>query len=180
MTVLLPVIFCVLLAVIIYQDLRFRAVSVYWLCGTLALSIVYSVWLNGWINMLTNAGINVVLIAIQIIGVIIYFSLKNKKFINIINQQLGSGDLLFYGIVAFGFSPVNFILFSIAAYLVILLVFLVIKLAIGYQKTIPLAGCLSLFLLIMIILSAGFHIFEPYNDFSIFNFQFSIFILNSQ
>lgn len=164
MSILLPVIFSILLAAIVYQDFRYRAVSVYWLCGALALTIGYSVWLNGWVGTYTNAGINVLLIAVQIAGVFIYFSLKNKKFVNIINQQLGSGDLLFYAIVAFSFSPVNFILFSLAAYVVILLAFMVLKLAFEYQKTIPLAGCLSLFMLIMVVLNIGFHIFEPYQD----------------
>jgi len=164
MSILLLVIYFVLLAAIVYQDFRYRAVSAYWFCGALALAIGYSVWLNGWVGTYTNAGINVLLIAVQIIGVFIYFSLKNKKFVNIINQQLGVGDLLFYVIVAFSFSPVNFILFSLAAYVVILLIFMILKLAFEYQKTIPLAGCLSLFMMIMFFLNIGFHIFEPYDD----------------
>jgi hypothetical protein len=160
---MLPVILSIVLAAIIYQDFRYRAVSVYWLCGTLALTVIYSVWLNGWAAAFTNGGINLALIVVQIAGVFLYFSLKLKKFTNIINQQLGSGDLLFYGVVAFSFSPVNFILFSLAAYIIILVVFLVLK-TFGYRKNIPLAGCLAFFMLIIIILNAGFHIFEPYHD----------------
>ena len=160
---MLPIILCILLAAIVYQDFRYRAVSVYWLCGTLALAVIYSVWLNGWATTFTNGGINIALIALQIGGVILYFSLKHKKLTNIINQQLGSGDLLFYGVVAFSFSPVNFILFSLTAYIIILIVFLILE-AFGYRKNIPLAGCLAFFMVIIIILNTGFHIFEPYHD----------------
>src|ERR1035437_4299343 len=159
---MLPVILSIVLAAIVYQDFRYRAVSVYWLCGALALAIIYSFWLNGWVTTFINGGINVALIGVQIAGVFLYFSLKLKKFTNIINQQLGSGDLLFYGVVAFSFSPVNFILFSLVTYIIILVVFLVLK-TFGYRKNIPLAGCLAFFMLIVVVLNV-LHIFAAFND----------------
>ena len=125
--------------------------------------------MTGWSNTITNAGINLAVLAVQIAGVIIYFSIKHKKFTNIINQQLGSGDLLFYVTVAFSFSPVNFILFSLGAYVMILAVFLVLKIFLGFRKSIPLAGCLAFFMMVVIVLNV-LHIFEAFNDDSLIKY----------
>jgi hypothetical protein len=160
---MLPILLCIILSTIIYQDFRYRAVSIYWLCWILVLAVVNSVVITGWLNTITNAGINLALLAVQIAGVMLYFSLKHKKFTNIINQQLGSGDLLFYVSVAFSFSPVNFIIFSIGVYVIILVVFLVLKVFLDYRKSIPLAGCLAFFMMIVIVLNV-LHIFEAFND----------------
>jgi hypothetical protein len=139
-------------------------VSVYLLAATLVLALVNSLLLNGLSNTMRYAGVNLSLLLVQLTGVIIYFSLKNKAFTNIFNKYLGIGDLLFFGTVIFCFSPVNFLLFSLIAYLIILLFFGILILFLKDNSTIPLAGCLSVFLMVTNILNKTVHVLEPYND----------------
>jgi hypothetical protein len=158
-----PILLGIVLLIIVYQDFNYRTLSAYIVLIALALSAFYSVWMNGWKQTFTFVGINLLFIVFQMIGVFIYFSLKNKSYINIVNKYIGVGDILFFVVVSFSFSPVNFILFNLAAYILILLVFGILNVAFRYSKTVPLAGCLSVLLAIIVALHKIIH-FEPYDD----------------
>jgi lipid-A-disaccharide synthase-like uncharacterized protein len=79
---------------------------------------------------------------------------------SIVNTYIGFGDLLFYGSLAFCFSPFNFVFFNAAACFIIIFVYLF-----KYNKSvIPLAGCLSLLLLALLSLTYFINILLLYED----------------
>jgi hypothetical protein len=138
------------------------------LSGVSLVVVVNSIAANGWKQSLIYLGINALLIVVQLIGIAAYFSIKHKRFTNIINTYLGSGDLWFYGIVACSFSPMNFVVFNITACFIILLVFAVTGIKSLQEKTIPLAGCLAIGLVVVILSSRIFHFINPYDDYFMF------------
>jgi hypothetical protein len=166
MSVLIPFLTFGLLAVVSYQDFRYRALSSIVLAGLSALTLVHSILINSWEEALLFAGINLLLIVIQLLGIMAYFSLKHKRITNIINTYLGSGDLWFYAVLACSFSPMNFVVFNLAACLVILVVYAFVDTK-RRETTIPFAGCLALALMTVVLASQVFHVVKPYDDWSL-------------
>ncbi|MDP4209198.1 MAG: hypothetical protein Q8928_10330 [Bacteroidota bacterium] len=161
-----------ILLIVVYQDFRYRALSVYVLAMALLLAVFYAVLINGWKQAMVFAGINGLLIALQLAGVWGYFSLKRRSFMSIVNTCIGSGDLLFYAVLALLFSPVNFIVFNLLGYIIILVVFAVLKLMAGYNNTIPLAGSLALLFCPMVFIDRFVPGFNMYNDYFLMNVLF--------
>ena len=87
----------------------------------------------------------VTFILINIVGLIIYYSIKSRKIYNPLNVTLGWGDVLFFFAISPIFSLKNFILFFILA-LILTLVFT----RLTRDKYIPLAGYFSIYLFTLI------------------------------
>lgn len=145
---------------IIYHDFRFRTLPVSILVFTLIIVILRSVVINSWYNALFFAAINILILTVQYIFLTIYFSLRNKKLISILNSYIGSGDIWFYGALTFCFSPLNFVLFNALSCFIVIAVYIFQK----NKSTIPLAGFLALFLLITVGLNYSFRISMFYQD----------------
>jgi hypothetical protein len=164
MSIIYSVLFGGLLCVIIYQDFRYRALSISTLVAGLVVAAGYSLVQNGWKQALMFAGINILLIAVQLMGITIYFSIKKRVFTNIINTYFGAGDLWFYAVVAFCFSPLNFVMFNLASCIIILIIYAVAGYTSRYNATIPFAGWVAIMMVFMVAGSA-WHIVEPYDDY---------------
>ncbi len=131
----------VLLTIIVYQDLRYRAVS--WLVFPVLL--VIGVWVaqhnSGWDTVWKNSLLNLGFIMLQLVGISLYLSAKHKRFINITREYLGWGDILFFVTLTLYFSPLNFIVFYLLSLLLILTGAAFSKIIIRKKaQTIPLAG----------------------------------------
>jgi len=157
---ILTLLFCASLALISFYDFKYRALPLYTLAIAFIFSIVGSIYSNGWLVSLYNAGINSLFVGIQMGLITLYFSLRSKKPVNIFRDHLGMGDLLFFAVLVFCFSPVNFILFIILSGILVLLFYLRSK----KEVLIPLAGCLAFFLVIILFFSVALTIINPYND----------------
>ncbi|MEO6175608.1 MAG: hypothetical protein ABIP27_10710 [Flavobacterium circumlabens] len=81
---------------------------------------------------------------------VLYMSIKSKKFLNPFEHYFGLGDLLFYIAVTPLFVLPNFIVFFILSMVFALVVQLVFKKVIT-EHTVPLAGFSALFLGIVLI-----------------------------
>ncbi len=97
------------LLAIVYEDFRYRAIHWVWLLMLLLLI--------GWYTPFNGAYllINIGLLSIQWLGLTIYFSLKEGRMTNIINNYLGIGDLLFFIPLCLLFSPINLLVFFVAS-----------------------------------------------------------------
>lgn len=157
--------FCAILALITYYDFKYRAVPLYILVIAVIFGMLVSIFKNGFSGALYYAGVNIFLVIIQLVLTTLYFSIRNKKLTNIINSYLGSGDVLFFLVVIFCFSPVNFIIFIILSGLLILIFYAPSK----KRNLIPLAGCQSILMCIILYFSNVFKIIQPYNDFFLIN-----------
>jgi len=120
----------------------------------------------GWIPILCFTGIGLALaeipvteffqyatfnlgfILLQLILVTGWFSIRNRKLINISKEHLGIGDILFFLPLCLLFSPINFILFYLSSIICILTGYLIFKfISSSKTNTIPLAGGISVFVI---------------------------------
>ena len=143
------------LGVVIYQDFKYRAVS--WIVFPVLFVIAIFVALGkvGTIELLESSLINLGMLTLIFAGLTIYFSMKERVLINIINKQIGIADLLLLIVICLLFSPVNFIMYYVASLIVITMgsaVYLAYKK--DMKAEIPLAGAFSI-LLIACLLYAG-------------------------
>ncbi|VVU99584.1 MULTISPECIES: prepilin peptidase [Mesonia] len=132
----------VCLCILVYQDFKHRHIHIVVLIVLFLLSAYLGVKLNlGYKNLIYN----VTFILINIVGLIIYYSIKSRKIYNPLNVTLGWGDVLFFFAISPIFSLKNFILFFILA-LILTLVFT----RLTRDKYIPLAGYFSIYLFTLI------------------------------
>ncbi|WP_299883432.1 hypothetical protein [uncultured Lacinutrix sp.] len=88
---------------------------------------------------------NVLFITINIISLVLYFSIKSKQLTNPIDNAIGIGDIVLFFAITPLFKTTSFILFFIISLLLTLIIHNVINLF-KDVKTIPLAGYLAGFL----------------------------------
>jgi len=160
MDLLLSVFALVLSAIVIYQDLKYRAV--YWLALTLLLATGLSIaFINyGWNHALGELMINAAFLSIQFVGVCVILWIKHKKLIYPLSHHLGWGDVLFLIAASSFFSPINFIFYYVMGLMIALLTVLIIKLLTQHNlKQIPLAGIMAICLMLCI----GSDVFESTN-----------------
>ncbi len=132
------------LAIIIYQDLKFRFLDVKYAVLLLLLCIWYHIE-----NPLLNYG-NILLIlgfiGLNLVLLIAYFSLKKGRFFNPIDRLLGLGDIVFFMAIAPLFLVHQYILFFISGLLFSLVLTLSLRLVTKKEKNLPLAGYMSIYL----------------------------------
>lgn len=143
-----------ILMIIVYQDLRYRVLDLKYAIILLTLCIGYNTIhpILDYKNAFQIAGF----ILINIICLTLYFSVKNKQFVNPIDSKIGLGDIVFFLVIAPLFYIKAYILFFVTGMLFSLLLYGVfIRFREKQKKTIPLAGYLSIYLG-MILLSNTF------------------------
>jgi len=132
---------------ILYEDFRYRAINIGWfvllLLGCLGKAISTDEnWANNWF-------INNTFVISQLLILTLYFSIRQKQWVNLSKNYLGSGDILFIAIISVLFEPITFIRFWTWSLVIILLVSLLYNwLKPQPNFTIPLAGAWSLLLLV--------------------------------
>lgn len=141
-----------LLGVVIYQDFRFRAVS--WIVFPILLVISLTLALGeiSGSELIRGAMVNLGLVALIFFGLTIYFSIKERSLVNIVNKYIGIADLLLLVVIALLFSPVNFIIYYVGSLFLITLgsvVYLVTKKNVNAE--IPLAGAFSIVLIACLV-----------------------------
>ena len=139
----------VVLIFVFFQDLKNRTIHV----GLPIAVFLLSVFINYLSRDLELKFIayNMAFILINIIGLVLYFSFKNKRFINPIDRFIGLGDLVFFLAITPLFHLKVFMLFFIFGLLFSLLIHMVFVFF-KQKKTIPLAGYFSLFFIINVII----------------------------
>lgn len=133
-----------------YQDFKQRAIS--WWVLPLILLFYFFCYQSYGSEEIIDFFYNFSFLCINLLLVTIYFSLKSRKLISIIDSYLGLGDILFLILCTIMFSLVNFILFLLVSYLITLLVWGIYFLKNSKaSKEIPLAGVLSVLLIFLIV-----------------------------
>lgn len=149
------VLLIIVLLFVLYFDAKQRAIHIILPLLIFGLSIVinYASHNLEFLNIVHNT----LFLGINMFGLMLYFSLKNKRLFNPIDTVIGLGDIVFLVAITPLFQLKTYILFFIAG----LLFSLVIHITTQWFKkvqTIPLAGYLSLFLVIAIVIKNGFNI----------------------
>jgi hypothetical protein len=143
----------VILAPIVIEDFRHRQISLAWILGVLLIAIFQQLNTDlSSLNIATNTIINLGIILLNYVILTLYFSIRNRKIINIKNEYLGIGDIAFLLSAAFLFSPINFICFLLCSLIFTLVFTLFTRLFFPNKlSTIPLAGLQAFFLAIILL-----------------------------
>jgi len=106
---------------------------------------------------------NLLFFFVQLSCLWLYLSVKNKQLINLTQQYLGIGDILFFIPISFLFSTINLIVYLVIS----LMICLIFGLRLSYVSksndfTIPLAGGLSITLFITRLINyfTSFNVFD--------------------
>lgn len=131
------------------QDFKFRAVY-WWLFPLLFFALgllTYDRTVPGQItaNLVANMGF----VFLQLLLLSIYFSVKERRLVNIFAHNFGIGDLLFLLSVTVYFSLFNYILFYVTSLIIVIVFTLILnQLVKKTNPKIPLAGEQALLLIL--------------------------------
>jgi hypothetical protein len=142
----------VLLILISFQDFKERQISWYLIPLTFIAFLVRAMNNGATDGLIQGTLLNVAFIALQLLLLTIYMSIKNKKMVNIVNEYLGLGDVLFFIVLCVAFSPINFIVFYLLSTFITLISFIAYRI-LSKKATveIPLAGAMASILIVLML-----------------------------
>ncbi|WP_159025801.1 hypothetical protein [Aquimarina sp. Aq78] len=130
----------------LYQDVKYRHIHI----GLPILVFAVSMYMNKDVLILFDSLKSLLFIGINFISIAAYFSIKQSKIQNPFKQYIGIGDLVFLIAVIPLFSFRNYMLFFISGMILSLILYAIFQNK-SEQNTIPLAGYLSLYIIIVMI-----------------------------
>lgn len=122
----------------IYEDFRYRMIHAYWLLvwGVCILYFKDIQWME--------VGANALFLLFLMATLTLYFSAKAKQWVNIINEYLGLGDVLFFIPLTLLFPLEELVqFFIVSSSFCLVLAYLLGKLFPNNDQSIPLAGGMS-------------------------------------
>lgn len=148
----------VFIATMTWQDFKTRTIAA-WLLP--AIGICFLIGEASALSqnvLLSNSAINYTLLFIQFTTLWLWMSARKRKWINIIDTQIGLGDIVLLVCLAPAFSPFNFFLFyTLGAILAIAVHLILVTIRENHPQRIPLAGILGLPLIVLCL----FRLFYP-------------------
>jgi hypothetical protein len=136
------------LLVTIYQDLKMRLIHV-----ALPILLLGFGLLMNWNSLnYIEWGKSFLFLVLNFIVVTVYFSIKNKAYLNPFDKLIGWGDVLFFIALIPFFDFRAYLIFFVLSLLFSLLLFLVMKSIYSKYKTVPLAGFMALFFIGIIVI----------------------------
>ncbi len=148
---------------IIYEDFRYRGIQPWILIVFVVACLISGLTHDlSWIDFLFNTAF----ILLQWLGLFLYFSIKNRKFINIVDTRLGSGDLVFFLGLCFLMPKFVFLHYFIFATVSTLLASIFMSPSGKHGKAIPLAGWMGIFLFLFFAVAKclGIDVLSPSGD----------------
>jgi hypothetical protein len=162
---LLKIAILIILLLLFIQDISSR--SVYWFLFPVLIICLVIVRVQSqsltelWQPVLINIGF----VTLQLVILTLCFYFKNGRWINITDQLLGMGDVLFLLSIAFYLSVLNYLFFYITSLLIILSFWLVFQsLTAKKSDHIPLAGLQGLIFGVFLAGEWWFGLFDLTND----------------
>ncbi len=152
MFLLLDIILIICCLAIIYQDFKHR--SIYWFWIPILLVSLLGKLLVGqeYTFFTTDLPLNLAMLFANGLVVTIYFSLKQRRWINLMDTYIGKGDVYLFLVMALAFPFQQFIIFFIASLLLSLMVYsFQMTLKISSQPTIPLAAYICILFTVILI-----------------------------
>lgn len=136
------------LGFIAWEDLRERSIH-WWLLPLLATCLILQVIQeHGLTDQVLQASWNLAFLGLQFVAVLLLMWLRHRD-PRVFGRSIGIGDLLFFFVLAIGLSQADFILFLLSGLaLCVPAHFLLIRRRSGEERTVPLAGLLSIYLAI--------------------------------
>jgi Flp pilus assembly protein protease CpaA len=158
MNLYLEILFITTLTMLFYQDIKERKISVWFLIAGLFLGGILHFLQQNQKVFIASILMNISFIAL-IFGVLCLYAkiiLRNNIF-----EVFGMGDLLFFILLAVSLPILSFLVVFIFSLFFSLLVFILVKRRLN-NKTVPLAGLQSLFLILVLLANKLFPKIELY------------------
>ena len=158
MNLYIEILFITTLTMLFYQDIKERKISVWILIAGLFLGGILHFLQQNQKVFIASILMNITVIAL-IFGVLCLYAkiiLQNNIF-----EVFGMGDLLFFILLAVSLHILSFLMIFIFSLLFSLLVFILVKRRLN-NKTVPLAGLQSLFLILVLVANKLFPKIELY------------------
>lgn len=135
---------------ILFQDCKDR--KVYWFLYPIVGVLVFVLQMEvvPISSVLVNASLNLIFIFILLSVCYLYAAVKLKK--PLLKEVFGLGDVLFFIFIAFSFSIISFFVLFVFSLLFSLLLHFVLQHR-QTEKTVPLAGYMSLFFGVVYVIS---------------------------
>lgn len=137
---------------IVIEDFKNRLVHLYWFLLLMIGLVGLHLSKSNWLNILYDASLNLIFLFVLFIFLFVYFSIKEKKLINLFNQHIGIGDLLFFLVISIYFTFPYYILFFTISLVFSLLFLPIIFYFQGRSRDIPLAGLQAMVLIFWMLL----------------------------
>ncbi|WP_147425724.1 hypothetical protein [Mucilaginibacter gracilis] len=134
------------------QDMRSRAVYWYWFPILTILFLVQGIKQKPFPEILATSAMNIGFVLLQLLLISVYFSIKNKRAVNITHSLLGWGDILFLLCIATYLSTINYILFYILSLVIVIIMTGIYLLFHKKAEQIPLAGLQAMIFIVCLIL----------------------------
>lgn len=151
---MLTIVIVLLLLRITYEDVRYRAILLIEF-PVLAALLLFVSKIPDWFQFSVGVLYNMIYILFLMSVLTLYLSLRRGRVTNVFNGYFGSGDLLFFVVLAGFLEPVHFILFLNASLILSMVFHILLKRIFRtwyHTRTVPLAGfqalCFAMLLLI--------------------------------
>ena len=155
-----------MLTVVVVQDFKSREISWFLIPLLVVGFVLYALQQIGIDELLIYFGINFMIVALNLLGVTVMVSLKEKRLTNILKNYLGLGDVLFFLVLTVVFSPFNFLFFYLGSIFITAIIYgTVMQFNQQKKMLIPLAGAMSLLLILTLIIEQVTPSFQLYQDF---------------
>ncbi len=155
------IILFVIMLVVIYNDFKYRLISTFALIAIFCLTFVNMIFKYDFLTFLLNGVLNILFLFFLFLTIKLYFKLRKED--DIINKQIGAGDLYYFVCLIFAFTPVSFMFYLTFTFIISLIWFLISRLTkTANRDLVPLAGIAAL--LFVFYQSIGF--LSEYNLFS--------------
>lgn len=165
MDTILVIILVLVLAVVVFQDFKSKAISWFLIPLLIIGFAVKAVLKIDTEELIIYFGINFLTVLINLIGVTLMVSIKEKKITNILKTHLGLGDVLFFLVLTLAFSPINFVVFYLGSMLLTTLIYAgIIHFNKNKKTLIPLAGAMSLLLIVTLLIEQITTSFQFFQD----------------
>jgi hypothetical protein len=141
-----------ILVFIAWQDFRFRAVY-WWLFVVLLMALTgFKMMQGNWQILLYDLKCNVMFIGVQLLFLTFYFSIKEKRLVNIFNGYFGLGDLFFLLSITTYLSFFNYVVYYLLSLFAIIVMSIVFQVFVKRPNPkIPLAGEQALLLILFML-----------------------------
>lgn len=162
--------FLVLMFAVVFQDFKQRAISAYLPILIFIASFLYAYSLFEIQEVGFSTAINIIILSTQFLLLYLYIRIFKKKG-TLTNTYLGWGDILFLLALSPLFSPLNFVFFNLAAFILVAVGYLLyFALNTKADKHIPLAGLVALLAIpTTLILKVSNVQYSMYNDYWLMN-----------
>ena len=148
-----------------YQDFKYRAIYFFCFPILLILGVVVGMTMLPSEDLATNTVWNLGFLLSQLLMLTVYFSIRQRGWVDITKDLLGWGDVLFLVCSSTFFSPVNYLLFYVFSLFAVLLLVLFYRVTVKRKMSkIPLAGMQATIMGMLLILDWNATSINAYND----------------